>query len=622
MMKFKLVMSFVLSFFPLYFFPANYPDWYLNPVKSTDKFFATGSANYKNEQLSIEAANIRARKEMSMQIFTYVSSMTKDYFGEKKIGDKKQADEFSQVVAKQISSTLIEGSKVEKIFPDRSTTPATYYILISIDVKDFRKAYENSLKANQKSITKLKDEGSFDDLVDEIDGLDAGGFISQSKKDASGMTEDKIKTGKAPDWINEYPRSGEYYIGIAQGKTLQEAKDSAINSLVSQIKVKIKSEINDYMKEVKFTSEEEVTQNIKLTVNESVEDLECYDLYYSGSKGYWAYYRLNIAQYGRKQAILVENARQSALDFLKKSLAENDPSLAVKYAFTGYAFIGKYISKNLKAEINGKEIIIVNELVSRIQSLLKNFVMTPDYQEIIVDRLSNVPAEFKFTAVCGTMPLANFPFKYSILKADPEVSGKMTTDAGGRSAFIIGKIKGNRQAYTLRIEPDLVGFLSKSSDDENDLVFIERVMSMGTPAKETTVKVSQITFNFNVEIKNNLDSDSQYVTRIQSMTSGLKNGLIEKMKASFSDYSPGYSMMFIVDGNMVQSGLSGQFFTRLIVTVKIIDNSNNNVIFSKATPEIKGGSVTGIKSFQASCDRYLKEYNDAMIEKIINFINN
>jgi hypothetical protein len=116
--------------------------------------------------------------------------------------------------------------------------------------------------------------------------------------------------------------------------------------------------------------------------------------------------------------------------------------------------------------------------------------------------------------------------------------------------------------------------------------------------------------------------DTLYRSKIESMSSNFKNTFINKLKAKFTDEPCSNMIIMEVDGNIRQSALSGQFFTRMTITVRLIDTINNEELFSKTTPEIKGGSVTDIKSLQNAVDEYLKSYNDKMVEKIYNFIEN
>ncbi|MCG8571298.1 MAG: LPP20 family lipoprotein, partial [Spirochaetes bacterium] len=237
------------------------------------------------------------------------------------------------------------------------------------------------------------------------------GEVKDDQKSANKNNTDnqQVKTGLKPDWVINFPSSNDYYIGIGNGSSLQQSQDAAVNMLVSQIRVRVRSEINDFLKETNGVTEEEITQSIKMTVKESVEDLEFVEAYQTPEGQFWSYYRLNIAEYKRKQQEKMEAAKNNALDFLTKSDSANDPGLALKYALLGYFHISKYVTQALRVDYAGKSVILINEITARIQSILNNFRFEVLKNNISIEKISPQSVDVPFAITVNQQPVKNFP---------------------------------------------------------------------------------------------------------------------------------------------------------------------------------------------------------------------
>lgn len=610
----------------------DYPEWFNNLPVSNEYIYVIGIGQKGNLALSREAAILRGRTELSKIIEVKISNMVKDFIENSNYKNKSRIIEFSQSVSKQVSETVIIGSKIKDSFIDESTKPETVVILMYISIKDISKSLDETKKKKEMDYAQISTDLSLDKLVSEIKGKLSKTFgINDSSNKISTTTEEKkslslenvkVNQGKEPAWVKKIPFNNEYFIGIGNGDTLQKAQDAAINTLITQIKAKIKSEINDYMKEVKGVTEEEVFQSIKITVKETLEDLELFDTWYSIDKGYWVYYRLNIAEYQRKQLEKMENAKMNALDFLKKADDESDPSLAFRYAFMGYYHIAPYVTKALKGLYSDKEIIIVNELTAKMQKIMKDFNILLKNESISIDKLSPSPVEVKFKISNKGIPVSNFPVRFRVNKGDLDITEKSFTDYNGEVSCIVSKAKGKGEMHSFILELDLRSFLEGTVEyeDEQDF-YMAKILNLGLPSKEVIVNVNTLVFNFVVKMENDLLKYVSYRSKIEECAANFKNEFSKKTSAKFTDNFSRFTMIMNFNAYINKSDISGLSFTRLTVTINIIDNSKNNEIFSKATNEIKEGSNTELKSLQNSLNTYLKDYNVKMVEKIIDFLN-
>ncbi|HNZ26872.1 MAG TPA: LPP20 family lipoprotein [Spirochaetota bacterium] len=602
------------------------PEWLSGETpRSPDFIYAVGSAEKSGLAMARESAVLAARAELSKTIEVKVDSFVKDYVENSKSKNRSSMIEFTQSFSKQISQSVIIGSFIKDSWLEETRSAVKYYCLLAIKSKDL-----------EKSIAETKDKlgKNYPEIEKELDGLvknvkeklkiEEEKIREETEAKHSGNVsaekqEPEVSTGKEPAWIKKYPTDKKYYVGIGNGSTLQGGQDQAINSLVSQIKLKIKSELNDYFKEVNGVTEEEASQSIKITVRESIEDVEIVDVWYKEGRGYWVYCRLNIEEYKRKQLEKMENAKLNALDFLSKCDAESDPALAFKFAFMGYYNLAKYVTNALKADYNGKKVIVVNELIGRMQKILSQTVVSSKQDGYEIDRISAEPVKSYFEFKTNNKPLANMPvqFKTNGIKADMSVSS--TTDGMGKGFCVVNGVVDKVKSFSLYAQPDFTEFLSGTLEyeDEQDF-YLNKITQLGLPVKEVTISVKKPVFGFELVLLDDMKKDTRNISKFDAFASNIKATLSDSLDADFTDGKAKFSFKMICSGTTTTSDYSGQVFTRLTVTFKILDNSTSREIYSKASPEVKGGSVTDIKSVQKAIDKYLEEYNEQMIEELLN----
>ena len=602
------------------------PEWISGgELKSPDYIYAVGAAEKSNLAMARESAVLAARAELSKTIEVKVDSFVKDYIENSTSKNKNSMIEFIQSFSKQISQSVIVGSFIKDSWLEESKSTVKYYCLLAIKSKDLEKSIAETKDKLSKNYPEIEKE--LDGVVSEVkqklkieeEKIKEEVEARDNDEDVAEKKEPEVSTGKEPTWIKKYPTDKKYYIGIGNGSSLQAGQDQAINSLVSQIKLKIKSELNDYSKEVNGVTEEEVSQSIKITVKESIEDIEIVDVWFKEDRGYWVYSRLNIEEYKRKQLEKMENAKLNALDFLSKCDAETDPALAFKFAFMGYYNLAKYVTNALKADYNGKEVIVVNELIGRMQKTLSQTVVSSKEDGYEIDKISTEPIKANFEFKTNNKPLVNMPVQFKTNGVKTDMSLSSTTDNFGKVFCVVNSVVDKVKSFSLYAQPDFNEFLSGTLEyeDEQDF-YLNKITQLGLPVKEVIINVKKPVFGFELVLLDDMKKDTRNISKFDAFASNIKDILSDSLDADFTDEKTKFSFRMICSGTTVVSDLSGQVFTRLTVTFKIIDNSTNREIYSKASPEVKGGSVTDIKSVQKAIDKYLEEYNEQMIEELLN----
>jgi hypothetical protein len=105
-----------------------------------------------------------------------------------------------------------------------------------------------------------------------------------------------------PAWLKNEPYQDGYYTGIGHSvkdgtnNYIQAAKKSALDDLISQIKVNVSSTSVLNVLEVDKKLREQYEQIIQTIAADDIEEFELVDAY-EDPNNYWVYYRLSISRY-------------------------------------------------------------------------------------------------------------------------------------------------------------------------------------------------------------------------------------------------------------------------------------------------------------------------------------
>src|SRR5258706_9397529 len=194
-------------------------------------------------------------------------------------------------------------------------------------------------------------------------------FILVSCSPASTQTKSKKKGKKdlnpKPAWLSAKPDEGIYYIGIGhankdgQNNYIQEAKKSALEDLVSSIKVNVSSTsvLNQLDNGKEF--QEKYQQMIQTTAADDIEEYEQVDVW-QDDRNYWVYDRLSKQRYKEIKDQLKRNAVTLGLDFFTKAREaekNNDPVTALGFYYQGFRAVEKYLADPLQIQFEGKDIL-------------------------------------------------------------------------------------------------------------------------------------------------------------------------------------------------------------------------------------------------------------------------
>ncbi|MEO1055018.1 MAG: LPP20 family lipoprotein, partial [Bacteroidota bacterium] len=211
----------------------------------------------------------------------------------------------------------------------------------------------------------------------------------------SGSSSKSEFAGK-PDWLSRKPFSQGYYRGIGyspktSGNYIQIAKKSALEDLVSEIKVNVSSSSILSQIDRNYEFQEEYQSLIKTTAADEIQEYELVDAW-EDENSYWVYYQLSKARYNEIKAEEKRNATNLAFDFFKKAKeAERsyDAIQAMGFYFKALKGMEKYLGEAVRVDYKGNSIFLGNEIYASLQKILDKMVIRSDRNEYTINRRLN-----------------------------------------------------------------------------------------------------------------------------------------------------------------------------------------------------------------------------------------
>ena len=179
-----------------------------------------------------------------------------------------------------------------------------------------------------------------------------------------------------PEWVTNRPVSDEYFIGISKGvkknnpNYLTKTKSDALNDLISEIKVSIKSTQELSLKQQNNTINQSFSNNIELKTEAIIEGYELVDTWEDKNE-YWVYYRLLKKIYDKnryknvRSAIKIGEDLNSRADILDM---DEKPIDALLLRYNALFVLNRYIENDLLEVDNGRQSDLVNRWIKNISS--------------------------------------------------------------------------------------------------------------------------------------------------------------------------------------------------------------------------------------------------------------
>ena len=435
-------------------------------------------------------------------------------------------------------------------------------------------------------------------------------------------TTGKTDPNPRPDWLNSKPPEDIYYIGIGHSTKnetnnfIQEAKKSALEDLISDIKVNVSS--TSVLSQIDANKEfqEKYEQIIKTKVADDIQEFEQVDSW-QDDRNYWVYYRLSKKRYKEIKDEQKRNAVTLALDFFtkaKQSERGDDLVQALGFYFQGFRAIEKYLSEPIQLDFEGKSILLTNEIYSNMQLLLDKIQITADPAEIIVNRRvaeSGQTVTAKSVLKKTGKPVAALPLAATFEKGAGIVFPDYKTDPRGQTKILITKISARDIEQTVSVKVNLLAFSGQDSTDVSSLV----ARKMAVPKANILLKVQRpLVYLTSIEKNFGLDKPNK------QLTNQLRN-FITSSGFEITDDKKKAELWMDVNSDSEKGVTSGSIYiTYVTAIIRVVTLRDNKEIYATTLDRIKGYSLDYDRSSQEAYNKSMDILEREKMPELLNTI--
>jgi len=425
-----------------------------------------------------------------------------------------------------------------------------------------------------------------------------------------------------PTWLSAKPDQSFYYIGIGHStKTgtnnfVQEAKKSALEDLVSEIKVNVSG--TSVLSQIDANKEfqEKYEQIIKTTAADEIEEFEQVDSW-QDDRNYWVYYRLSKQRYKEIKDEQKRNAVSIGLDFFtkaKQAERNNDPVLALGFYYQGFRAIEKYLAEPIRLEFEGKEILLTSEVIASMQMLLDKLEIAVTPSEVTLNRRVSIDDQ-SFTAKAydkaSKKKIADLPLRAMFEKGAGNVFPDYKTNAEGSAKILLTKISSRDLEQTVSIKVNPFSFAGGTATKIDSLVVQKLVVPRATillNVQRPLVYVSSVERSLG-----NVKSTQQVTNKIKNY---LANAGFE-----FTDQKNKAELALDVDANSEKGAVSGSIFiTYVTAVIRVSSVKDNKEIYATTLDRVKGFSLDFERSSQEAYNKSLEILEKEKLPELLNSI--
>lgn len=425
-----------------------------------------------------------------------------------------------------------------------------------------------------------------------------------------------------PSWMAAKPPQDVYYIGIGHSlkdpaiNHIQAAKKSALEDLVSEIKVTISASSALSTIDANKEFHEKYEQIIKTTVADEIQEFEQMGTW-EDAQHYWIYYRLSKARYKQIKDELKRNAVSQSLDFFakaKQAERNNEIVLSLGFYYQGFRAIEKYLAEPIRLDFEGKEILLTNEIVSNIQLLLDRLKVTATPSEIQINRRvdqNSTSVMVRVQEKSNGSPIRDMPLRASFEKGSGDVYPDYKSDASGLAKILLTKISSRDLEQSIGVSINLLAFAGSNPSEIYAMVSAKMV----TPKAEILMKVQRPLVFLTSEEKNfGLNKpNAQVSNKVKNFLTG--NGF------EFTETKEKADFLMTVIADSEKGSISGSIHISYVTAViRVSTAQDNKEIYSTTLDRVKGYSLDFERSSQEAYNKSMEILDKEKLPELLNAI--
>ncbi len=439
----------------------------------------------------------------------------------------------------------------------------------------------------------------------------------------AGCGTGKIPTGPAkPDWLSSKPFPAGYYTGIGHalkdrtGNYIQVAKKSALEDLVSEIKVTVSSTSVLSQVDVDKKFHERYEQIIQTEAADEIEEFELVASW-EDEYNYWVYYRLSRARYREIKEEQKRNAVLHATDYYTKGLEAEERGErlgAMTFYFQALRAMEKYLADAVWVTVDGKSLLLTNEIYASIQGIFNDINLRVEPSDVEIHRRMN---QNDLTVIATARlddlnrPASGLPLAAAFQKGEGEVFPTYKTNEQGMAKILLNKIGSAEleQSVAVRVDTDALAGASSSP------IFAFITQSLRVPSANIVLRVQRpvvyLTSN-----ERSLGRENRY----QQISNKLKNFLARE-GFEFTGDRQSADLWFEVKANTEEGSMTGSIFvTYLNGVIRVSSIKEGNEIYALTLERVKGYGLDYERSSVDAYNNTTASLEDGRLKDLINSI--
>ncbi len=407
-----------------------------------------------------------------------------------------------------------------------------------------------------------------------------------------------------PSWLKDQPYRDGYYTGIGHSlkdgsnNYIQAARKSALDDLISQIKVTVASTSILSVFETNLKMREQYEQIIKTTAADEIQEFELVDAW-DDATNYWVYYQLSVSRYHQIKEEQKRNAVILARDYYIRGLdAERDGQRlqAVSFYFQAFRSIEKYLGDAIRTTVDDREVLLVNEIYASIQSILQRINIQVIPSEVLINRRvaqSQLDVTARATFGDGT-PADRLPLTAVFEKGSGDVFPQYTTNERGEARVLITRISSMELEQRVRVKLDIDVLSGTGSSPVYSLI----AQTLHVPGTAALLKVQRpLVF---------LSSDEKSLgaRRSNEQLSNKLRNLLASNGFEFTNNKGAADLWFDIRADSEKGAVSGSIYvTYLTGVIRVTAVKEGKEIYATTLDRVKG---YGLDYDRSSVDAYNK----------------
>lgn len=440
---------------------------------------------------------------------------------------------------------------------------------------------------------------------------------SSTKTGSSGNPQNE-----RPSWLSMKPQTDSYFVGIghstkgSNNNYVQEAKKSALEDLVSEIKVNVSS--TSVLTQIDNNKEfrEKYEQMVQTTAADEIEEFEAADSW-EDDKNYWVYYRLSKQRYREIKEQQKRDAVTLALDYFtkaKQSEREKNSIQALTFYYQGFRAVEKYLAEPITLTFEGKEIILTNEIYASMQKLLDDIQLTATPSQLSLNRrVAQGSQSVMVHAITKSTKqvLSDLPLKAQFDKGSGDVFPDYKTSTDGQAKILLTKIGSRELEQAVGVSVNLITFAGANPSPIFALVSSKMTVpkvSIVMEVQRPVVYISSVEKNFGVARAN------------LQITNKVKNYLARE-GFEFTDQKAKAELWVDISSDSEKGAVSGSIYITYVTSVIHVSTmKENKEIYATTLERIKGYSLDHDRASQEAYNKSLEILETEKMPELLNAI--